>query len=203
MWRRAILSDDGGAAAVEFALVSIVLFFVTFAVIEGSLAAWQFNAVEKSAQTGVRLAVVADPVAASIETFNCGQGTGLASGTSCSDPAALSLPTVTCFGATMSCTDGTFDATAYGAIRDHLRRGYPFVQDANIEIEYANSSLGFAGRPGGAIPVITLRITGVQFNFLVLDVFAQLIPGAADLDGQFIMPDVVASLTGEDLRFKL
>ncbi|MEE9139196.1 MAG: TadE/TadG family type IV pilus assembly protein [Alphaproteobacteria bacterium] len=202
MWRRMNILDDRGGAAVEFALVATLLFFVTFAVIEGSLAAWQWNAVEKAAQAGVRLAAVADPVATTLRAFNC-KTDAIPLGRSCSDPGAATFATITCSGATMSCTDGTFDAAAYDAIRDRMVRAYPFLQDQNIVIAYSDVRLGFAGRPNGAIPLITLRLTNIPFNFLILNAVATLpLTGAGPIPAQIVMPDVFASLTAEDLAFE-
>lgn len=207
MWRHIRISDDRGAAAVEFGIVASLLFFVTFAVIEGAVAAWQWNAVEKAAQAGVRLAAVADPVANTLKDWNCGVVGGAAvpgirSGEPCL-PGGATFATITCTGSDMSCTDGAFDAVAYDAIRDRMQRAFAFVQDDNIVIEYRDSRLGYAGRPMGAIPEITIRLTGIPFNFLVLDAISLLpLTGTSTVPGQIMMPDITATMMGEDLDFE-
>jgi Flp pilus assembly pilin Flp len=207
MWRQIWSSDDRGAAAVEFGIVASLLFFITFAVIEGAVAAWQWNAVEKAAQVGVRLAAVADPVASTLKDWNCGfvngaSVPGIRSGEPCL-PNGATFATITCTGADTSCTDGTFDAVAYDAIRDRMRRAFAFVQDDNIVIEYRDSRLGYAGRPMGAIPEITVRLTGIPFNFIVLDAISMLpLTGTTQVPGQIMMPDITATMMGEDLDFE-
>jgi hypothetical protein len=183
---------------VEFALLAAVIFFVTFAVLEGSMAAWQWNAVEKAAQTGVRQAVVSEPVAGSVKLWDCNSGS-MPGGAPCTD-SPTTFPTVTC--TSTSCTDGTHDAVAFAAIRNAIGAGYPFINDRNIIIEYRDSKLGFVARPSGVIPIVEVTLTGVPYNFIVLDVLGLLIFGDATIPDQITMPDVTATLSGEDMTFK-
>jgi hypothetical protein len=61
-----------------------------------------------------------------------------------------------------------------------------------VSIEYENTGLGFAGRPGGPVPTITLRLTGLTFELV----------GLGDLIGipEITMPDFLVTMTGEDLN---
>ena len=69
---------------------------------------------------------------------------------------------------------------------------YPNVTLANVEVEYLNSGLGFAGRPGGPVPTIVLRLQNLQFQFVALN-------GLMGL-GPINMPDFEVTITGEDMN---
>jgi len=69
---------------------------------------------------------------------------------------------------------------------------YGRIQPENVIVEYRPVGLGFAGNPYGpdVEPLVTVRITGVQFAPGILQAF-----GVAP----FTMPAVASSLSGEDL----
>jgi hypothetical protein len=67
---------------------------------------------------------------------------------------------------------------------------YPALTSAQVNIEYSDVQLGFAGR-GVPVPAVTVRLTGITFNFLVLNDLLGLSP--------ISMPGMAATLTGEDL----
>ena len=69
---------------------------------------------------------------------------------------------------------------------------FPRITPQNVIVEYTQTGLGFAGRPGGPLPSITIRLTGLDFNFVVLDSLIGLtaIP----------MTGLSASAPAEDLR---
>jgi hypothetical protein len=69
---------------------------------------------------------------------------------------------------------------------------YPFVTAENVSITYTHTGLGFAGRPGGPVPTITLQLTGLTFDFFALGALLEL--------GQLTMPDFKVTMTGEDLN---
>ncbi len=50
---------------------------------------------------------------------------------------------------------------------------------------------GFAGRPGGPVPTVTMRLTGLNFDFVVL--------GGLLGFGPVQMPGLATTVTGEDL----
>jgi len=68
---------------------------------------------------------------------------------------------------------------------------YPKIADTNVEVEYKNVGLGFAGNPDGAdvSPMVTVKLKGLTFHPITCFVFPCSIP----------MPDFSASLTAEDL----
>ena len=67
---RRFLTDRRGMSAVEFALVAVVFFLFVFGIIDFSRALWEWNMAARATQAGVRFAVVSDPVANEIKTFN-------------------------------------------------------------------------------------------------------------------------------------
>jgi hypothetical protein len=69
---------------------------------------------------------------------------------------------------------------------------YDKITPQNVIVSYEYTGLGYAGRPGGPVPTITVRLTGITFNFVALDALAGLGPVA--------IPGLTTSITGEDLR---
>ena len=70
---------------------------------------------------------------------------------------------------------------------------FPRITPQNVIVEYTHKQpgLGFAGRPGGPLPSITVRLTGLTFDFVVLDKMLGL--------PQISMSGLAATATAEDL----
>lgn len=187
------LGDRRGATAVEMGIVAMLLMILTFGIIDFAIGFYHWNTAEKATQLGVRVAVTATPVADALETFDCGN-VSVPSGQSCSDPAANKInPPIVCDGATSSCSGGYgFRAAPFNQILQRMQVIYPRVQAENLVIEYSDSGLGFAGRPGGPVPAVTVRLQGLTFDFIVLS-------GLLGF-GTITMPPFNATLTGEDLN---
>ena len=60
--RRKFAADTSGAAAIEFAIISLALVLFTFAILDVGFALYWFNRAEKATQLGARIAAVSDPV---------------------------------------------------------------------------------------------------------------------------------------------
>ena len=60
-------------------------------------------------------------------------------------------------------------------------------------IEYRQTGLGYAGRPGGPVPTITVRLQGIPFEFHFLGGLL----GFANIQ----IPATTTTITGEDLCF--
>jgi Flp pilus assembly protein TadG len=196
----AFWGDASGAVAVEFGLVGGVFIMMLFGMMEFGTAYWQWNQATKALQLGVRLAAVSNPVSSDLATF-----TGLSSTVEEGDPMPYFKRT--CSGATQTCTDGTYDAAAMRTIvygrgntscpttpqrYPPMCQIFPRITPQKVVVEYTQTGLGFAGRPGGPLPSITIRLTGLNFDFVVLKNFAGLtaIP----------MTGLSATVTAEDLR---
>ncbi|HEX6963532.1 MAG TPA: TadE/TadG family type IV pilus assembly protein [Lacipirellula sp.] len=65
------------------------------------------------------------------------------------------------------------------------------VKPENVSVRYYYSGLGFPGRPGGPVPTITVRLTDMTFDFVVLNALLGF--------GPITMPDFEVTMTGEDL----
>ena len=195
----ALRGDARGATTVEFGLVASVLFTLLFGLVDFGYAFWQWSSATKAIQLGVRLAAVSDPVSSDLKTM-----TGLSATVQDGDP----MPSYqrVCSGAAKTCTGGIFDQTALNTIV--YGRGnsscpttaqayapmcliFPRMKPENVRVEYVHTGLGYAGRPGGPLPTIVISLTGLSYDFLILDKFLGLpaIP----------MSGLTASATAEDL----
>ncbi|TDJ61152.1 MAG: pilus assembly protein [Proteobacteria bacterium] len=208
--RRKLATDNSGAAAIEFAFISIALLLLTFAVLDIGFALYWFNRAEKATQLGVRVAAVSNPVTNYLDLFSGTPNSVPAvaspgqAGEGCESPTGTlesfcDHPDVTCTATngTGSCSLGTFSNAAFSKIFNEMRTLYPQLESNNVQVEYRPSLIGFAGRPGNApgtynlVPQVTVRIVGLEYNYIALGSLLGLAP--------FTLPDISASMTGEDL----
>ena len=68
---------------------------------------------------------------------------------------------------------------------------FPRISPANVKIVYAQTGLGYAGRPGGPMPTITVSLQNLPFQFF----FLRGLMGFHD----FQIPASTVSLSAEDL----
>jgi hypothetical protein len=194
--------DARGASMVEFSIIAFLLFTLTGGLVDFAVGFYQWNSASKALQQGARLASVSDPVDSSLKNWD-----GLdISGTVPGGP----FPAFNrvCSGATQSCSGGgTYVGTAMNTIvygRGQNTCGvigadktpaicniFPRIQPENVIITYQNTGLGFAGRPGGPVPTITIELTGLTFNFAFLN-------GLMGF-GPITMPPMKTTATGEDM----
>jgi hypothetical protein len=200
--------DRSGTTTIEFTMVALLFLLLTFGVIEFGFMLWQYNSAAKAAQLGARLAAVSDPVWSELRNLEDTGTPGAAWETDYS---------VTCDGDSEDCSGtfaGDYDPTAMQCLvfgrsetappcdtacaetgiggENGICDRYAFVAPENVSITYSHTGLGFAGRPGGPVPTITLRLTGLTFDYFAL----------GDLLGfdQVTMPDFQVTMTGEDLN---
>lgn len=197
---RTLLKRDDGAALVEFTLLSSLLIVATGGIVDFTFALFEWNSATKAVQQGARLAAVSSPVDSTLTSI-----TGLGSGINPGDPWTVSFSRV-CTGSNATCTGGTYTATgmntlvygrglsACGAPPDlaGMCNIYPKILPANVKVTYRSSGLGFAGRPGGPVPTITVELTGLTYNLIFLGTFL----GGASIT----LPPLSATVTGEDLK---
>jgi Flp pilus assembly protein TadG len=191
---RRLFRDEGAARAVEFALVLPLLLLFLFGIIDAGRFMWQFNKAEKATQMGVRYAVVTDPVLNGLSTYSFSVSGGILQG---SPVPTTSFDTATCTSSACSCSPGggfcsatSRNATAFTNLVTRMSQMYPPISASNVQIQYKNVGLGFAGDPDNAdvSPLVTVSLTGLQFRPVTCMVFACTIG----------MPDFRASLTLED-----
>jgi Flp pilus assembly protein TadG len=198
---RAFLRETAGAALIEFTIVGFALLLLTGGIIDFGVALFQWNAATKALQQGVRLASVSDPISSDLKTM-----TGMEGGAAAGDP----FPAFTrvCSGMSASCSNGgTYSSAAMqslvygrgeaacGTVASGQLAGmcdvFWRITPANVAVTYQHTGLGFAGRPGGPVPTITLQLTGLTFSLPFLN--GLLGPGP------ITMPAMRTSATGEDL----
>jgi hypothetical protein len=176
-----------------------------FALIDTGRYMWGLNRLEKAAQMGARFAVVTKVVpdglaaASYVGSTACG-GTALNPGdTIC----AAALGNVKCTSASCTCETapcpalGTFNATAFNNMLHRMQVFAPYLGTSNVSVNYSGSGLGFAGaydsttpsNPGmDIVPIVTVKLTGVEFRPIMLSFF----------NGTLPYPAIFRSLTLED-----
>jgi Flp pilus assembly pilin Flp len=178
--------DQNGAVLVEVTVVMVLILVFILGSIDFLFAFYQWNMASKAVQVGARIAAVSDPVAIGLN------GLSTAVVTSAVPPGA-SMPyfMVRCERKTeaCSCTGACTGVGSYNRIAMNMiiygrgssscsdatsfyRAGmcdiFPRIADANVIIQYTQTGLGYAGRPGGPAPTITVSIEDLQFQFFFL-----------------------------------
>lgn len=205
--------NESGAALVEFSLVMTFFLLLIFGIVEFSMLFFQWNSATKALQQGARLASVSNPVATNLRDM-----TGLVGGRI---PGA-EMPgfriicrggEITCNCTGDPCAGATYvlDATALQRIvrGRNLVCGRPTpetpaeeipgmcdifdrITEANVIVTYEQTGLGFAGRPGGPVPTITIELRNLTFGFIFLQGLMRLAPRA--------IPAMKTTATGEDMN---
>src|SRR5262247_2331905 len=182
------LRDQQGSVLVEVTIMLSVTLVLVLGAIDFLLLFYQWNAAAKAVQIGARLSAVSDPVASGLNRLSQAV-------VSASVPPGAAMPNfvVTCDGRTASCTcNGVnacrgmkgYDGAAMNTIV--FGRGssscadaksgegvgmcdiFPRITPANVKVVYAQTGLGYAGRPGGPTPTITVSIQKLPFQFYFL-----------------------------------
>ena len=190
---------DGGAAAVELALLAPVFLIALLAIFDLGLYFWRWNQAVESARIGARLAVVSDPVASDLSGM-----TGLETGVQPGQPVGAYERV--CAGT--ACTNGVYSATAmnriyYGpgaqACDDTVRTEsagmcdvLPTLARSNVTVSYRASGVDSAGVVGALKPLVSVRISGADPGLFFIDYF---VPA-----GFTALPDAEVTVLAEDLR---
>lgn len=156
---------QAGAAMVEMAITLSLFMMLVFGVVEFGLAYFDWARTNEAARDAVRYAIVNDPV------------TDI-SGLTCPGGAAV---TTDCTGADCAALLGV------------VQRIASFVPGAKVQVTYECSDAGNPARPNDMkIPAVTVRITGIQHQFVV--------PGILGFtEADITLPEARATRTGEDL----
>ncbi len=191
MPRHSLRRDEAGTAMVESAIMFPVAFFLMLAVLEiGNLFA-QMVLAEKATEMGVRFAVTSDIAATGVP--DCGVDTTATMGTPCRLVAGSDTWIRTCTSSSGDCSAAAFDA-----IVQRMQSVYGRITPANVVVEYSGSGLGFVGR-GSPVPNVSVRLTGLTFDYVVLSALARGWFGAT-ADDSLTLPEFRATMTGEDLQ---
>ncbi len=192
---------------VEFSLVFMLVLLLTGGIVEFSLLFFQWNSATKALQQGVRLASVSNPVATGLTGM-----TGLGGSAKPGDP----MPSfkIVCTNASCACTGdacgasyavdtaalntivyGRGNGTTCGTLGGDKFPGmcdiYSKIKPENLIITYEQTGLGFAGRPGGPVPTLTIELRGLTFGFVFLEALMKFTP--------ITLPSMKTTATGEDL----
>jgi uncharacterized protein (UPF0333 family) len=207
---KAIARDERGAVLVEVTIVMTIMLVFLLGSIEFLFVFYQRNAAAKAVQIGARLAAVSDPVASGLNALST-----TVLGPRVPEGSAMSDFVITCDGSTARCIcttgicppDLAYNAAAMnmlvfgrsssscGDAKSSYDTGmcdiFARITPANVIITYAQSGLGFAGRPGGPVPTITISLKDLRLQFFFLR-------GLAGL-GDPQIPPLTMSMTAEDL----
>src|SRR5262249_7756309 len=190
---RLYTDEEGGVLVEASVMLPLILVFVLGSV-DFLMAMYQWNAAAKAVAVGARIAAVSSPVSSDINPSLSGQPGG-------------SIPsfTITCDGA--GCSSGTPNADAlntivYGrgsnacgdstsAYTNGMCDVFGRITPANVVVTYAQTGLGYAGRPGGPVPTITVSLQNINFQFFFL--------GGLLGFNNIPIPAMSTTQTGEDL----
>jgi Flp pilus assembly protein TadG len=205
-----IARDQCGAVLVEVTIVMVIMFVFLLGSIEFLFAFYQWNAAAKAVALGARIAAVSDPVAAGLNNLS-------AAVVGPTVPPGSAMPgfVVTCDGRATTCTCnagvctglGGYNAAAMNTIiygrgstscndattvyNSGMCDIFSRITPANVVIVYAQTGLGYAGRPGGPVPTITVSLQNLPFQFFFLGGLARF----HDMQ----IPALTTSITAEDL----
>jgi hypothetical protein len=190
-WRK-LAHDQGGTSTVEFTIIAPLFLAIFFAIIGFDLAVYWWKSAEKATQAGARMAVVSDAAVTGLPAINVKTSDGVFG-----QPCNASPSPCQGFG-TLECTGTACTGSGFATIQARMQGIFPLIQPDNIRIRYDYISLGFAGGP--VVPAVTVTLTGIQIPLiggLVDGVFRLLGDDGTTIGG--VMPDIRATLTGEDL----
>ena len=192
--KRTARKDESGAVLIEFTVTVFVFLVILFGLIEFSLAFYQWNAATKAVQFGARYAAISDPVLEELPDIDglaaASPGDAYAGSYDVVCDGSLATPACSCVGTEFPASL-TYVTAAMNNIVTAMQRAYPNITSKNVKVSYTYTRLGYAGRPGGPVPTITVSLTGVKFNFILLSFM---------LPNSINMPGLATTVTGEDLK---
>jgi hypothetical protein len=204
--------DETGTTTLEFTIVALLFFLLTFGLVEFGNMFWQYNSAAKAAQLGARLAAVSNPVWNGLTTLTddgtpggawttayditCTSSSVDGADGECDgdedqyDAAAMQCLVFGRSAATPPC-DNACDPTGIDDDEAGMCDRYDAITPENVSITYSHTGLGFAGRPGGPVPTITLQLTDLEVPLFVVGDLLGL--------GPVTLPPFTVTMTGEDL----
>jgi hypothetical protein len=188
---RPLLRDETGATMVETAIVFPMVLMLLFGLAEFAHAFWEYHTAEKATVIGARFLATRGPLVPQLADggHDCfvANPTTVAAGTPCSDAAvpAAAGPITCTSSASAACS-----AAVRTAMLTQMQQIAPFITNADVQVDVAQSKMGFIGR-GKAVPVITVRTTGLTYSFVAIG-------RLLGLAGPITMPSFASTLTAED-----
>jgi Flp pilus assembly pilin Flp len=178
--------NESGATLVEYTLVFMLLMLLTFGLIEFGVVLYQYNAAETATAVGARFAATRGPIVTGVS--DCGVTTNATAGTFCSAVGGSDSWTITCNAAAPA---GGCQGAALSALVAEMQSFDPDIEAQNVQVVFRGAGLGFVGR-GSPVPMVTVRLTGMQYDFIALDDLLGF--------GAITMPGFDATIVGEDLN---
>lgn len=184
---------------VEVTVTLLLLLTLVFGVVEFSHAFYQWNSATKAMQAGARYAAVSDPIMPELSDI-----TGLRK-VNGSDVVPgeeyKGTYSVVCSGKEGDCkctgdecgvlSKNSYSPDAMDGIVAAMVKFYPKIRKQNVTVTYEHTKLGYAGRPGGPVPTITVSLSDLTFDFILLSAFVK--------SQSMPMPSFATTVTGEDL----
>lgn len=170
--------DRHAGPAAEFAMVVPLLVLFLLGIVDVGRLLWTWNQAEKATQIGVRFAAVTNLINSDLKTFSYAVAGIVPQGNVV--PQA-NFGGVTCTSTTCSCKNAggtcpfgmTRDAATFNLLVARMAAFKSDIAAGNVVVDYDYSGLGFSGDPNGpdVAPLITVRLTGLQFQPLILTLF--------------------------------
>ncbi|MDX2274117.1 MAG: TadE/TadG family type IV pilus assembly protein [Hyphomonadaceae bacterium] len=182
------LRDQSGATLVEYTLVFTLMMVLTFGLIEFGLAFYQYNAAEKATAIGARFLATRGPVVTGLGDCAPANTNASSAGTYCSTIGGSTGAITTC---SASAPSGGCQAAVLNALVARMQQFAPNIEAQNVQVQLRGAGLGFVGR-GSPVPLITVRLTGMTYDFVALDDLLGFSP--------ITMPAFDATIVGEDLN---
>ena len=207
-----VLRDESGASFVEFTAVVMTFMVIVLGFVDFSYVFFQWNSATKAVQYGARLAAVSNPVSSDLPALK-GLSATVLPGMPMPEFTRICMAT-TANGSSGTCSGGTYSAAAMqmlvfgrnadGTVRTTCVPGetnmrlfgmcniFSRVDARKVVVGYENTGLGYAGRPGGPVPTITVNLRDLTYNYVFLG-------GLLGLSN-VALPGFATTVTGEDLK---
>lgn len=198
------LADQTGAAAVEFALVSVIFLSMIVGTIDVSRLLWEVNSCKAATRAAARYLSVQPPLSQDLVGFDAVTSLGLYAGQTLS-ASDVAVHTCTSTGCSCSgsgyCGSTSLNTTTWDAVVSRMQGYYGGIKPENVVVVYTPVGLGLAGNPYGpdVEPLITVRLCQAADGAACTPM--QFAPGVLQAFGisPFNLPPVASSLSGEDL----
>ena len=180
-------ANDAGTAAVEFALVFLLMLATSLGAFDAGAMLLQWLSAETATQMAARQSAIGGLVAPGLSGISQNPETS-AFGDACAGNADCRFAPVTCTSS--GCSAYGYSAADFAAILGAAQVILPSLTADNLQVQYSPSGLGFVGQPGGPPPLITVSLRGMTYRSLVLNALGF---GAAML----AMPPFATTAIGE------
>ena len=177
-----------GATLVEFTLTFLIFTTLVFAIIEFSMATFNWSRTVQATHAGARYAITGDPACDIFsyrdEAFipNCDGGGVLDAACAPGDEVHRTIT---------SCTEGSTDSGC--KIVEQMQRYSPYIlsDGGSVTVSYTCTQTGDPDLPR-AVPIVTVSSDNVPYQFMM--------PGLFNIDASITMPSFSTTRIGEDLH---